>query len=121
VSTYRFQDGLTVTVDDTARTVTSKFPDGLELRAVASVTVEDAARARELGYTGTDTEAAWAMHAEHDLLHHVVARAEGWPYSMVLRQVALEQTAAHGFGGREERLVFLLARALNKGLSGLLG
>lgn len=104
-----------IEIDDQNHTVTSRFPDGHQLTAVANFTPEDVDRARSLGYVGTAEEVVLQMTREHDVLHHVVATAQGWPYSMVLWSVAKGNEHPPGFGNQEERLVFLLARALNEG------
>ncbi len=119
--TVEFENGLRYEVDEQARTVRSVFPDGTEALGVASFTAEDVARARSLGYQGSDDEAAWAMHREHDLAHHLAMRALGWPWSQVLWFVAHGQTQRFPAGvyQTEERLAFLLQRAGNEGLLAL--
>jgi uncharacterized protein (UPF0548 family) len=116
--------GVTVTVDDTARRVTSRWDDGVTLDATPNYDRRSIDRAQELGYgrAGTWREAAradavWEMTADHDLLHHVLADAAGETQGSVhLRRVATGvemDEAAQIEGRREERLVMLLHRILN--------
>lgn len=116
---HRFPSGLVFEISDADRTVRSIWPDGIELAGTSTVNIETTAAARALGYPGNVAEAVWSMNRQHDLLHHVVAVAEGWPWSVVLRHAAERRPLAADFGQREERLVFLLQRALNAGLPGI--
>lgn len=73
----------TVTLDDAARTVTTRFPDGSELVAIDDRSEESRARAAELGYPDT-----WGMHRHHDLAHGFLAAREGRPFSPTLYHAA---------------------------------
>lgn len=114
-NSYRLPNGILYEVDDEQFHVATTFPDGTVATGVAQFEDDDEARARGLGYEGTRPDVCWAMHRDHDLLHHVVAQAQGWPYSMVLWAVAHQVEHPQGFGNVEERTVFLVTRALNLG------
>ena len=58
---------------------------------------------------------------QHDLLHSLVAEAEGWQWSPTLHAVANGQDVPSGTWDREERIVFLIQRLLNLGLAGAVG
>lgn len=118
----RLPHGLVYETDEHDGSIRSVFPDGKICEGVAQFGDEDVARARALGYSGvSDEDACWLMHAEHDLAHHLVAQALGWPWSQVLYLTAcgLEKLPA-GVYPLEERFAFLLQRACNVGLGGLL-
>lgn len=113
---YRLPHGVIYTVDDGLRRVQTIFPEGGgACLGVATFTDEDHARALGLGYSGTGDDVCWKMHRDHDLLHTVVAQAMGWPWSMVLWCAATGRPHPDGFGNAEERMVFLVTRALNLG------
>lgn len=104
-------------VDDEQGHVQSIWPDGKCCTGIYQYTAEDVARARSLGYEGSDAEVCESLHREHDLAHHLVMQALGWPSSVVLRM------AAEGYGSfpvgvyqLEERLAFLVQRVSNIGL-----
>lgn len=104
-------------IDDEQGHVQSIWPDGKRLIGAYSYDEEDVARARSLGYTGTDLEVCAALHREHDLAHHLVAQALGWPSSMVLRLAAEgHETFPVGVYQLEERLAFLVQRVSNIGI-----
>jgi hypothetical protein len=108
------------TIDDEARRVETIFDDGEVVAGTPYHDEESIARARALGYAGTDEEVVWQMTRHHDLLHHLVAEAEGQPWSAVMHAVAHDYDVPPGVGEREERIVFLLQRLLNVGLDGVL-
>lgn len=97
--------------------VASDFPDGTTCVGRFGYTEEDVARARSLGYGGGPIEACARMHTEHDLTHHLVAQALGWPHSMVLHMAAhgVERFPV-GIYQTEERMAFLVQRASNIGV-----
>lgn len=98
-----------VEVDDDLRRVRTVFDDGNSCDGHPTFDPEQEARARALGY-GEDV---WRMHWEHELLHSVVAEAAGLDYSPSLRYRITPP--AKGVIPMEERIVFLLQRALNDG------
>lgn len=110
--TVRFDSGLVYEIDDEAEVVRSVWPDGMDLVAVAVPGPETEARAAALGYSGR--RAVWEMTAEHDLAHHLVARALGLPWSVHLRCVAEGRRSRDG--AREEPLALLLQRIGRDGL-----
>lgn len=112
---YHLPGGVLYEVDDEQFHVATTFPDGKVATGVAQFEDEDEARARGLGYEGTRPDVCWSMHRDHDLLHTIVAQAAGWPYSMVLWASAHAVEHPAGFGNAEERMVFLVTRALNLG------
>jgi hypothetical protein len=102
---FKFPNGVLVEIDDEQEHVATYFPDGHYTPAVANGSTEDIARARSLGYAGTDEEVVWKMTRDHDVLHSAIANAIDEGFSKALHG---------GEGGLiEERLVFLLQRALN--------
>jgi hypothetical protein len=107
-------------IDDDARRAETIFEDGSRLAAAPVLDAENIARARALGYEGSDEDAVWAMTRHHDLVHTVIAEAEGWPYSPTLHAVANGYPLPPGTSQREERLVFLIQRLLNVGLDDVL-
>jgi len=111
--TLHLPNGIRYVVDYGAGRVSTVFPDGARCAGDARATEEDVARARALGYTGSYAEAAWAMHRDHDLLHTLVSQAEGWPWSPTLHAAAHGYELPKGMIPREERLVFIVQRALN--------
>jgi hypothetical protein len=102
------------------RRATTVFDDGSELTAAPVMDQENIARARSLGYKGTDEEAVWEMTRHHDLVHTLLAEAEGFPYSLTLHSVANGYEMPPGMAQREERIVFLIQRLLNVGLAEVL-
>lgn len=102
---YRF-DGLTVQIDETRQTVTSTWPDGTQLNAIPVDTPECRERAADLGYRGP--HALWHMTRDHDLTHHLVARARGQQWSEHLRLIAQGKPSPDG--GEEEAIVLLVQR-----------
>jgi hypothetical protein len=107
-------------IDDERRRAETIFADGSRLPAAPVMDAENIARARALGYSGSDDEAVWAMTRHHDLVHTVIAEAEGWPYSPTLHAVANGYELPPGASQREERLVFLVQRLMNVGLEEVL-
>lgn len=108
------------TIDDDARLVETIFDDGKRIAGGPNLDEESIARARSLGYVGSDEDVVWQMTRHHDLLHHLVAEAEGHPWSLVLHSVAHGYEQDSAVMDREERVVFLLQRLLNVGLEGIL-
>lgn len=120
IENIRLPNDLDYTVDHEHKRVWSTFPDTSFCLGEASFTEEDRARARALGYAGPGDTPTWRMHAEHDLCHHLVAQALGWPHSQVLHLAAHGATAfPAGIYQTEERMAFLVARAANVGIRGL--
>lgn len=131
-----------VRIDDENRTVTSLWRDMTELVAKPVYDDESIARAKALGYEikpcsakahmddrECDEYAVWLMTSDHDLLHHVVAQALGKPFSRHLRRIAIDAynqlddefgKELRIAGDEEERMVMLLAKALNCGREGIL-
>ena len=109
-----------VEIDDDARRSETVFDDGSRLPAAPVMDSENIARARALGYRGSDEEAVWEMTRHHDLVHTLIAEAEGWPFSPTLHAVANGYELPPGTSVREERLVFLVQRLLNVGLEEVL-
>lgn len=119
MTTIYLPEGVTYEIDDDRERVRSRFPDGTSCLGVASFTAEDHARAEALGY-GRGHDAVWQMHREHDLAHHLVAQALGWPYSIVLHRAANCLTEFPvGVYATEERMSFLVQRAANVGVCAL--
>jgi hypothetical protein len=108
-------------IDDERRRATTVFDDGSELVAAPVMDEENIARARALGYTGGDTQAVWEMTRHHDLVHTLLAEAEGFSFSLTLHAVANGYELPPGMAQREERIVFLIQRLLNVGLAEVLG
>jgi hypothetical protein len=107
-------------IDDERRRARTVFDDGSELAAAPVMDEENIARARSLGYAGDDEEAVWEMTRHHDLVHTLLAEAEGFPFSLTLHAVANGYELPPGMAQREERIVFLIQRLLNEGVSGVL-
>jgi hypothetical protein len=107
-------------IDEERRRATTIFDDGSELAAAPVMDEENIARARSLGYVGSDEEAVWEMTRHHDLVHTLLAEAEGFPFSLTLHSVANGYEMPPGMAQREERIVFLIQRLLNVGLAAVL-
>jgi hypothetical protein len=107
-------------IDDDRRRAKTVFDDGSELVAAPVMDPENVARARSLGYAGSDEEAVWKMTRHHDLVHTLLAEAEGFPFSPTLHAVANGYELPPGMSQREERIVFLIQRLLNVGIAGVL-
>lgn len=101
------------TVDHDAKVVTSTWQDGTTLVSIPPYDDESTARARALGYEGSDEEVRWQMTVYHDACHHVYATALGLPSSEHLYAIACGERSADG--DQEERAVLLLQRAMNVG------
>lgn len=108
-----FPDGLVYAAE--GRYAVSTFPDGARLVADTwPQSSEQHLRADALGY-GVTTDAVVEMNRDHDLAHHVVARALGYPACPLLQA----QAAGHQFQGitldtRDiEALALLVQRAVN--------
>lgn len=112
--------GCRVDVDDEHRLVRTTFDDGAELVAAPQLDPESIARARALGYTGSDEDAVWAMTRDHDLLHTVLADAHGLPNSPTLHAVAHGHDVHPLQADIEERSILLIQRLLNVGVAGVL-
>ena len=109
-----------VEINDDGRRATTVFDDGSELVAAPVMDSENIARARSLGYAGSDEDAVWKMTRHHDLVHTLLAEAEGFPFSLTLHAVANGYELPPGMSQREERIVFLIQRLLNVGVAGVL-
>jgi hypothetical protein len=107
-------------IDDERRRARTVFDDGSELVAAPVMDDENIARARSLGYAGADEDAVWEMTCHHDLVHTLLAEAEGFPFSLTLHAVANGYELPPGMSQREERIVFLIQRLLNEGVVGVL-
>jgi hypothetical protein len=83
------------------------WADGLKVPAAANDDAESIARAHELGYSG-DT---WRMSLEHELSHTLLDVARGYPYSRVLRGVAVREA-----GGSKEDVISRDASDYEEGL-----
>lgn len=94
--------------------VCTAYDDGTACIGTPICDDEQRARALALGYPHGD-EGVWRMHQEHELIHSVVSEAEGWPWSPTLWMAAHGLEPPRGIIPREERLVFLVQRALNVG------
>jgi hypothetical protein len=112
--------GSSFEIDDERRRARTVFDDGSELVAAPVMDEENIARARALGYTGEDEHAVWEMTRHHDLVHTLLAEAEGFPFSLTLHAVANGYELPPGMSQREERIVFLIQRLLNVGLAEVL-
>jgi hypothetical protein len=108
--------GCAHTIDHERRTVTTHFPCGLCLTAAPVLNQESVVRARELGYTGTDQDAVWAMTQDHDLTHMLLAQAEGMKWSPTLYGVAAGVPYQPAEAAREEARVLFVQRAAHTGL-----
>ncbi len=109
-----------VEIDESRQRARTVFDDGSHLVAAPVMNDENIARARSLGYEGTAEEAVWAMTRHHDLVHTLLAEAEGFPFSLTLHSVANGYELPPGMAQREERIVFLIQRLLNVGLAEVL-
>ena len=112
---YRFEH-CRVVIDPDRRRVTTRFEDGAEVVTCPNLDHESIARARSLGYRGRDEAVAWAMASDHDLLHTLIAEAQGHPWSATLHAAANGYKLAPGVVEREERLVLFAQRLSNVGL-----
>ena len=92
---------------DSVRTI---FPDGSELASAPQRDRAYIARARSLGYRGSDAMAAMTMCQGHDLAHHIVAGLRG-EVSPTLLAVARHEASWPGWREEEAR-VFRVQRAM---------
>lgn len=81
----------TVTIDDTARYLETRFPDGTVLPAAPNYDPASIALAHDLGYVG-DT---WAMSRDHELTHSWLAALDGLDWSPTLWHVAHRGAPGH--------------------------
>jgi hypothetical protein len=109
-----------VEIDEDERRARTVWDDGSHLVAAPVMNDENVARARSLGYSGAPEEAVWAMTRHHDLVHSLLAEAEGFPFSLTLHAVANGYGLPPGMAQREERIVFLIQRLMNVGLEEVL-
>ncbi len=109
-----------VEIDESRQRARTVFDDGSHLVAAPVMNDENIARARSLGYEGSPEEAVWDMTRHHDLVHTLLAQAEGFPFSPTLHAVANGYDLPPGMAQREERIVFLIQRLLNVGLAEVL-
>jgi hypothetical protein len=112
---YRFEHCLVV-IDPDGRSVTTRFEDGAEVVARPNLDGKSIARARSLGYRGSDDAVAWAMTADHNLMHALVAKAQGHPWSATMHAAAHGYRLAPGVVEQEEGLVLFAQRLSNVGL-----
>lgn len=110
--TCRLPNGVLYEIDDDHCYVQTIFPDGGAQTGVPRFDPEDIERARSLGYQGTDHDAVWAMTRDHDLIHSLVAYCidEGESHALRYHTRGVQQK---GRIPLEERLCFLIQRALN--------
>lgn len=118
----------TVTIVDEgeAQYIVTELGPNVVVDALPIVEPEHIARARSLGYTGTDKQAVWQMTREHDLLHVLLAEAlDTMSIALKLASDRLRSDrtgsthteiteAAHQEVWREEETVLFLQRLLNK-------
>jgi hypothetical protein len=107
-------------IDEERHRATTIFDDGSQIVAAPVMDDENIARARALGYAGSDEQAVWEMTRHHDLVHTLLAEAEGFPFSLTLHAVANGYELPPGMSQREERIVFLIQRLMNVGLADVL-
>jgi hypothetical protein len=105
-----------VIIDPEGRTVSTLFEDGAEVLTCPNLDHESIARARSLGYRGSEEAVVWAMTADHDLVRTLVAEPQGHPWSATLHAVAHGYALTSGMVEQEERLVLLVQRLANVGL-----
>jgi hypothetical protein len=116
----KLEQGCYQMVDEVSRKVATFFADGTALVAeppkIDTPEFQEAeARARSLGYDGWATDAVWKMTLDHDLLHMLLAQAEGLPHSPTLYAVAKGEPVDAGVADLEERRVLFIQRLLNEG------
>lgn len=107
------------TIYEDGQAVVTTFDDGAEVVAGPSSDEENVARAVSLGY-GDDL---WRMTKEHEIIHRLLAEAEGRDQSIALWYAAhpdyemddCDRFLAH----REECVVMLIQRLLNEGVEAL--
>jgi hypothetical protein len=73
-----------VLVDDSARYVETRFPDGSKVGSTPNHDGHSLRTARHLGY-GDDT---WAMSRDHELVHTWLAHLGGLPWSPTMWRLA---------------------------------
>lgn len=86
------------------------FQDGAKCPAQFSFTLDDVAKAEQLGYPSTH-QGVRTMHLEHELSHTVLAEALGEPYCPVLRSVAVKGPCEGAW--EREALVLAFQKSLN--------
>lgn len=111
---YRFQH-CRVIVDRRRAVVVTIFDSGCQVEAAPNLDADSIERAGQLGYRGADAERVRRMTLHHDLLHTVLAEAEGLPWSPTLHAVAHRYRLPPGEVEREERRVLCAHRLLNLG------
>jgi hypothetical protein len=94
-------------------TFTTTLSDGTVLTATSNYGPEHAARARDLGYRGSDREVVDAMNRDHDATHQHVARMLGLEDSPTLWAVAHDEPINPELADYEERVVFHFQRMRN--------
>jgi hypothetical protein len=103
--------GVTYSIDDAARMVTTRYPDGHETTGWREETPQNFAEAEDQGYAGP--EAVWCSLVEHECLHTMVSRAVFGRESLVLRLG--REPARYALRLHEEALVISLQRLMNTG------
>jgi hypothetical protein len=93
---------------------TTTLSDGSVLVALSHYGQEHIARARSLGYTGTDHDVVDAMNADHDPTHQQVAQMLGLKDSPTLWAVAHNLPINTDLADYEERVVFHFQRKHNR-------
>jgi hypothetical protein len=82
------------------------FEDGLSVTAAANDDADSVALAATLGYCST-----WEMSRAHEIAHTLLDVARGYPYSRVLRGVAVREA-----GGSKEDVITAAASDFEEGL-----
>lgn len=83
------------------------------VNAAPNYSEEDVARARSLGYDGTNEEAVKLMSSDHEKIHSWLAYCEGAPYSFTLHAAAHGVKLPLGWVKREENAVFCIQALMN--------
>jgi hypothetical protein len=112
--------GCTQHISRVHRRVQTVFADGTRLDARPPWGYEPEwheayARALALGY-GNTRDPVWEMTLDHDLVHMLLAQAEGLPHSPTLYAVATGEPIDPVVAHREECRVLFVQRALNEGI-----
>lgn len=99
-------------VDHRTRYIQTVFEDGTYAPATPNYEPSDVQRAHDLGYGGD----CWQMCMDHETMHTWVAECMGFPYSLILWNVAHGGRYRWPDGGREEEgYVTSMQRFLRRG------
>jgi len=109
-----------VLIDSRNCTLMTRFECGGEVVACPNLHVESVARARPLGYRESDEATVWARTRDNDVVHTVMADAQGHPWPATLHAVAHEYRLVPGVVVQRERLVPFARRLQNVGLEHIL-